>query len=77
MEDFENGTPFELAGPSSNSSAAISLSLAPLRALAAQLFGQRHDLQALLGMAQAALGPSAGRALAITGVATSPAFSYW
>jgi hypothetical protein len=49
------------------SSAAILLyDLWPPSALAAQLFGPRRDLRALLGMAQAALGPRAGRALAIT-----------
>ena len=41
--------------------------LAALRELAAQLFGQHHDFRALLGMAQAAFGPRAGRTLAITG----------
>src|SRR6516162_2663202 len=69
MEDLENATPFELAWPSANSSAAISLYdfWPPLGSLRRRLFGQLHDFRALLGMAQAALDPRAGRTLAITG----------
>src|SRR5215831_18030686 len=69
MEDLENATPFGI-GVAEREQFRGDLAVrlpAALRELAAQSFGQHHDFRALLGMAQAALGPRAARALAITG----------
>jgi hypothetical protein len=64
---LENATPFELAWSSANSSAAISLYdfWPPYGSLRRNFLAQHHDFRALLGMAQAALSPRAGRTRAI------------